>query len=160
MRGNAIAAIAGVLFAVGLTLSGMTQPQKVIGFLDFTGAWDPSLMMVMVGGLLVFGIALRLVQRRGKPWVGTHLEAPSSKVINGRLLVGAALFGVGWGLGGFCPGPGIVSVGSLSWGALAFVGSMAVGQVLFEQYHRRAMRARVATLSAEAPAPEQLPVCG
>ena len=136
-RGNIFALFAGALFAVGLTVSGMTLPSKVIGFLDFTGSWDPSLLLVMVGGLLVYGLGSRLVMRRGAALDGGEFEAPPARGIDARLVTGAALFGLGWGLGGFCPGPAIVSMGPLALGAILFVGGMFGGQLAFEIWDRR-----------------------
>ena len=149
MIGNLFALAAGLLFAAGLAISGMTQPDKVIGFLDFTGSWDPSLGMVMVGALLTYGVGTRFAQRRKAPIDGGDFEAVPRNGIDARLLVGAAMFGVGWGLGGFCPGPGIVSVGPLSLAAIVFVGAMLGGQALFEVWDRRTERS-----DAEQPAPE------
>lgn len=113
--------LAGVLFALGLVIGGMTQPAKVIGFLDVTGgwrAWDPSLLFVMGGGLLVHGLLYRLVRRRQSPLFEAKFHIPTRRDIDLRLVLGAALFGVGWGLGGYCPGPGLVS---LTAGALPVV---------------------------------------
>lgn len=168
MIGNLIALFAGALFAAGLAIGGMTQPDKVIGFLDFAGNWDPSLMMVMVGALLTYGVGARLVQRRQAPLDGGSFEAISSNPIDRRLVIGAALFGVGWGLGGYCPGPGIVAVGSLSLSGLLFVGAMLGGQALFEVWDRRAVRAEAgqpvledATATVPVAKPTRgLPNCG
>jgi uncharacterized protein len=117
----------GALFAIGLAISGMTKPSKVIGFLDVGGAWDASLAFVMIGAIGVHFVAQRLRGRFPTPLFGDTFHLPSSKHIDARLVVGAALFGVGWGLGGFCPGPGIVTAGSGSAGALVFVAGMTLG---------------------------------
>jgi uncharacterized membrane protein YedE/YeeE len=132
MKSNLLSLVSGVLFALGLGIAGMTKPEKVMGFLDFTGAWDPSLMMVMVGGIGVNALAYHLVaKRRDKPFFGDKWELPTRKDIDPKLLAGAAIFGVGWGLGGFCPGPGIVSLASGGMPALVFVAAMVGGMLLF-----------------------------
>ena len=124
--------LGGALFAVGLAVSGMTQPQKVIGFLDFAGSWDPSLMFVMVGAIGVNLVLLRLTLRRKAPVFAAAFQIPTRNDIDGRLLGGAALFGIGWGLAGFCPGPALTSLGTGSMKVVAFVGAMAVGMRLFD----------------------------
>jgi uncharacterized membrane protein YedE/YeeE len=118
---------AGALFAVGLAISGMTKPSKVAGFLDLAGAWDPSLAFVMVGAICVYFVAYRVIVGRRAPLFDTKFHLPTRKDIEGRLILGAALFGVGWGLGGFCPGPGLVAAGSGSLGAIVFVVGMTLG---------------------------------
>lgn len=117
---------AGVVFAAGLVLGGMTQPGKVIGFLDFTGSWDPSLALVMGGALLVYAVLSRVFLRRPAPLFEHKFHVPSRRDIDRRLLFGAALFGVGWGLGGYCPGPGLVSLTRGLQPAL-FVAAMVAG---------------------------------
>ena len=109
----ALAAFTGALFGAGLLLSGMTRPDRVIGFLDVTRDWDPSLAFVMGGATLVYGVAFRSIRRRREPWFDGGFSLPTRHHIDRALLVGAAIFGVGWGLGGLCPGPGVVS-GSLA----------------------------------------------
>ena len=123
------AAAAGVLFALGLAVSGMTKPAKVVGFLDLFGAWDASLAFVMEGAIGVHFVAQRLIKRRAAPLFDGRFHLPTRRDIDARLVVGAVLFGVGWGLGGFCPGPGLVSAGSGSSGALVFVLGMTVGML-------------------------------
>jgi len=125
------ALIAGVLFGLGLGISGMTDPRKVIGFLDVTGSWDPSLAFVMGGALAVHGIGNRLVRKRPKPIFSSAFGLPPFSAIDGRLIGGAVLFGVGWGLAGYCPGPAVVSAASGAPGALVFVGTMAVGMLIY-----------------------------
>ena len=122
----------GALFAVGLSVAGMTQPGKVVGFLDFAGAWDPSLAFVMMGAIGVYFVANRLVHRRSAPLAGGTFHLPTRRDIEPKLLVGAGLFGIGWGLAGYCPGPGISSLGTGSLPALLFVASMAGGMLGFE----------------------------
>ena len=121
---------AGLVFGVGLGLSGMTQPPKVIAFLDVFGAWDPSLMFVMMGAIAVhFGLS-RLIRRRERPLLDARFHLPTARDIDGRLVVGSAVFGLGWGLGGFCPGPAIVTLGSGAMAAIVFVAAMAAGMAL------------------------------
>ena len=124
--------LAGALFGIGLAISGMTQPQKVIGFLDFAGRWDPALMFVMVGAIGVNLVLLRLTLRRPAPVHAPTFQIPTRTEVDGPLLAGAALFGVGWGLAGFCPGPAIASVATGATQVLAFVAAMAVGMRLFD----------------------------
>jgi uncharacterized protein len=108
---NIVALIAGLMFALGLVVSGMTQPAKVIGFLDITGKWDPSLAFVMGGALLVTLIAFAITPRSGKrPWFAEKFELPTRKDIDIKLVGGAVLFGIGWGLAGYCPGPAFASL--------------------------------------------------
>ena len=126
-----VAFAAGVLFAVGLGISGMTIPAKVIGFLDFFGDWDPSLVFVMGGAVAVYFIAFRMVRGAAAPIFADRFRLPSASVIDGRLLAGAALFGVGWGLAGYCPGPAITSVGAASLDAVMFCAAMLAGMALF-----------------------------
>ncbi|HVK82936.1 MAG TPA: YeeE/YedE family protein [Kofleriaceae bacterium] len=123
-----VAAVAGVLFGAGLLLSGMTQPARVIGFLDPTGAWDPTLAFVMGGAIAVYAVAHRLILRRsGAPWFELRFHVPERRALDLQLVVGAALFGIGWGLAGMCPGPGIVAAAAGSMDALVFVVAMLVG---------------------------------
>jgi uncharacterized protein len=104
-----MAFIAGLIFGVGLLIAQMTNPAKVIGFLDVAGQWDPSLMFVMAGGLATFGVAYWLSKSRSAPWLAPVFVVPQEKVITRSLVIGSVLFGIGWGLGGFCPGPAVVS---------------------------------------------------
>jgi uncharacterized protein len=138
MKQNAIAFGIGALFAAGLAVSGMTQPSKIIGFLDVFGRWDPSLMFVMVGAIAVHFTAYRLILRRKAPLFETKFHLPTRRDIDLRLVLGAALFGIGWGLGGFCPGPGLVALGSGSVSAIIFVVGMTLG-MLVEQRVARAI---------------------
>ena len=130
-RRGAVALAAGVVFAVGLTLSGMTQPTKVLAFLDVSGDWDPSLAIVMLGAIGVHAIAVRFAQTTSAPWVADHYEPPRARGIDRRLLLGAALFGVGWAMAGFCPGPAVVSVATMAPKTLAFAFAMVVGMALY-----------------------------
>jgi uncharacterized protein len=119
--------ISGVVFALGLGISGMTRPIKVIGFLDFFGNWDASLAFVMLGAIGVYFVAYRLSRTMRSPILAATFSIPARTGVDARLLGGAALFGAGWGLAGFCPGPAITSLASGSAPVVAFVASMAAG---------------------------------
>jgi len=134
---NILAALAsGLVFGIGLILSGMTDPGKVIGFLDVAGRWDPSLAFVMAGAILVGFFASRLAGRRGKTFLGGALQLPQRRDIDARLVTGSVVFGIGWGLAGFCPGPALVSFGSGVDQAAVFVAAMLGGMVLFHAAER------------------------
>lgn len=120
----------GVLFAVGLGISGMTQPLKVLGFLDIFGAWEPALMFVMGGAVLVNVIGYRLAVGRPHPLLAARFDIPARRDIDWQLVTGASLFGAGWGLAGFCPGPALVAVASGSADVLVFVAAMFIGFLL------------------------------
>ena len=122
----------GLLFALGLVISGMTQPAKVIGFLDFAGAWDASLAFVMMGALAVHFVAYRIVQRSKAPVFAPAFEIPTVTAVDRRLVLGSAIFGVGWGLAGYCPGPVLVSIGSAMLAPLTLLGGMIAGTLLFD----------------------------
>lgn len=122
-----VAFASGVLFSVGLVLSGMTHPAKVQGFLDVSGRWDPSLAFVMGGAIAVMAPIVGLVRRRGRPLFDATLHEPKPKAIDARLVGGSVLFGVGWGVGGLCPGPALVSLATGSLPIVAFVAAMLVG---------------------------------
>jgi uncharacterized membrane protein YedE/YeeE len=130
------AAAAGAIFAIGLGISGMTRPAKVVAFLDVGGDWDPSLAFVMVGAIGVYAILCRLVLRREAPALDSEFHLPAATEIDWKLLCGATLFGLGWGLAGYCPGPAIASLVSLSQEVLIFVGSMAAGMALWRILNR------------------------
>ena len=127
--------IAGIVFAVGLTISGMARPDKIVGFLDFAGAWDASLMFVMLGAVGVHFIAHRIVAKRSAPLFDDRFHLPTRKDIDRRLIIGAVLFG--WVLGGFCPGPAIVSAGGGSLTGFVFLGGMTIGILLESAALRR-----------------------
>lgn len=135
--------LAGLVFGLGLIISGMANPAKVLGFLDVAGAWDPSLALVMVGANTVGLLAFALAKRRQTSLLGLRLQLPTSRHIDRRLLGGSLLFGLGWGVAGFCPGPALVALGMGQVKALVFVLAMLAGMVLFEILERRA---RTATL--------------
>lgn len=136
MKRLAVAFACGVLFALGLAISGMTHPTKVLAFLDFTGGWDPSLAFVMGGGVLVNVLLFRVALRRGTPLLGRAFALPHKRAIDARLVGGAALFGVGWGLGGFCPGPAVVSLVGGAAPVVVFVVAMLAGMALHDRFAR------------------------
>jgi uncharacterized membrane protein YedE/YeeE len=123
---------AGVLFGLGLAVSGMVDPQKVIGFLDVAGHWDPTLAFVMGGALLVAIPTFRLIFRRSRPVLADDFDLPSKDSLDASLLGGAALFGVGWGLSGFCPGPSVTALASGLVPVFAFVAAMIAGMALYK----------------------------
>jgi uncharacterized membrane protein YedE/YeeE len=138
----AVGFVAGLVFALGLGLSGMTVPTKVIGFLDPFGHWDPSLMFVMIGAIAVHMPVSLWARRRGMllpsvPCAGEATSAAIEHPERGRLLAGAAIFGVGWGLGGYCPGPGIVSAASGLSSALVFLAAMVLGTAFYRLSRER-----------------------
>jgi uncharacterized membrane protein YedE/YeeE len=132
MRGI-LAAASGLIFGLGLIAGGMTDPGKVKGFLDIFGQWDPSLGLVMGGAIAVGVFAFAAAARRKLSWTGDPIDVPRSTVIDTRLLLGGALFGVGWGVAGFCPGPALVALGSGLPAAGIFVVAMLVGMVIHDQ---------------------------
>lgn len=128
--------VTGFIFGIGLLLSGMTDPGKVLGFLDLAGSWDPSLAFVMAGAILVGFFAFRLAHRRTLSFLGTAMQLPRGRDIDLRLVVGSIVFGVGWGLAGFCPGPALVSLGSGQTKAALFVIAMVAGMLIYELVER------------------------
>ena len=130
----------GLLFGLGLILAGMTDPAKVIGFLDLAGAWDPSLAFVMGGAILVGLFAFGLAKRRTTSVFGGAMQLPTSRDIDRRLVAGSLMFGAGWGLAGFCPGPALVSVGAGHPKAIVFILAMLLGMLIFEVLERRRVR--------------------
>lgn len=127
---------AGLLFGLGLIVSGMTDPGKVQGFLDLAGRWDPSLGCVMAGALLVTTLAFRYAARRGATLAGAPLHLPGTRHIDARLVLGSVGFGIGWGLAGYCPGPALVSLGAGGMAPLLFCLAMVAGMALFELLER------------------------
>lgn len=121
------ALLAGLLFGLGLLLSGMSNPVKVLGFLDVTGQWDPSLMLVMGGAIAIGFFAFRRAERQTYSLLGEPMQLPDKSRLTPRLVVGSALFGIGWGLAGICPGPGLVLVGMGQVGGVYFVAAMLLG---------------------------------
>lgn len=129
-----IAGLSGLVFGLGLIASGMSNPAKVKGFLDLAGAWDPSLALVMGGAIAVGVIAFAAGKRRERAWSGERMEIPSIRVIDARLIGGGLLFGIGWGIAGFCPGPALVALGSGMDAALIFVPAMLAGMLVHDQF--------------------------
>lgn len=129
---NAVSFVVGFIFALGLGISGMTQPQKIIHFLN-PWNWDPSLIFVMIGAVGVHIIAYPLVRKRTSPLLDTRWHVPTRKDITARLFIGSMLFGIGWGLGGFCPGPGVTSLASGDSRVFLFVGAMLLGMIAFKK---------------------------
>lgn len=119
--------VSGLVFAVGLALGGMTDPNKVVSFLDVAGRWDPSLAFVMGGAILLYAPVYRYVTKRTRPLLHHTFHLPTRRDVDTRLIAGGIVFGIGWGLGGFCPGPAIVSIASLRLDVLTFAASMFAG---------------------------------
>src|SRR3954471_20327407 len=128
---------AGLVFGLGLILSGMANPAKVLGFLDLAGAWDPSLALVMVGAIAVGFVAFAVASARTTSYLGLPLKLPTGRDIDGRLLGGSLLFGAGWGVAGFCPGPALAALGMGELKAVVFVAAMLLGMGVFELLERR-----------------------
>jgi len=126
------ALIAGLVFGLGLILAGMANPEKVLGFLDLAGSWDPSLALVMGGAIPISGLAFWLAKKRKSSFCGHAIQLPSTRNLDRSLVVGSLLFGAGWGLAGICPGPALVLLGTGSFKAVIFVVAMLVGMILFE----------------------------
>lgn len=126
------AAGAGWLFGIGLVLSGMSDPAKVLGFLDLAGAWDPSLALVMAGAVAVGSVGFAVAGRRAQSALGLPMRLPANRTVDARLAVGAVAFGVGWGLVGLCPGPALVALASGSWKAFAFAAAMLAGMAAYD----------------------------
>jgi hypothetical protein len=137
VKALAVAAFAGALFALGLVVSGMTEPGKVTGFLDVGGAWDPTLAFVMAGAIAVYAPIARVVRARRAPVYGDRFHWPTAHAIDARLVAGAAVFGVGWGLSGYCPGPALVGIAGGAPATLVFVASMLAGMLVVRRLPRR-----------------------
>lgn len=136
-----VSLLAGLVFGLGLIVSGMADPAKVLGFLDLAGRWDPSLAFVMAGAIGIASIALLAARRRSVSLLGAAMRLPSAREIDRRLVLGSLVFGVGWGIAGFCPGPGLVALGMGESKAFVFVLAMLAGMGLFELIEHRAPRA-------------------
>jgi uncharacterized membrane protein YedE/YeeE len=143
--------LAGLLFGSGLILSGMSNPAKVLAFLDITGRWDPSLAFVMIGAILVAAIAFRVGGARARTVFGGAIHMPGAAHVDARLVLGSVIFGVGWGLVGYCPGPALTSLGVGGWPTLLFVASMIAGMTVYEAFERIGARRTPPEPSAEAP---------
>lgn len=146
MKQAIVGLFAGGLFAVGLGLAQMTDPRRVIGFLDFTGNWDPTLVFVLAGAVGVYFLIHRVTRGFDRPLVAADFRLPTSNSIDRRLLGGAVLFGIGWGLGGFCPGPALASTASGAMHVFAFLAAMIAGMWGFTRFNNRRTQ-------APAPAP-------
>jgi len=131
-----VALAVGLVFGAGLLVSGMTQPAKVLAFLDVTGSWDPSLMFVMASAIPVYAVVYRLALRRPRPLLSDAFVLPSRSGLDARLIGGAALFGIGWGLSGYCPGPAVVSLASGALDVVVFVAMTALGMWLAARCER------------------------
>ena len=134
------ALLSGIVFGAGLAPSGMVNPMKVQNFLDILGSWDPTLIFVMGAGLIVTFIGYRVTMKQPKPLYADMFQLPATRIIDGRLMAGAALFGLGWGLTGFCPGPAIASLVFGFWPSVLFVAAMAVGMLLMRGLTAREQR--------------------
>ena len=132
--------LAGVIFGLGLIVSGMADPAKVLGFLDLAGAWDPSLAFVMAGAVAVAAVAFVVARKRTVSFLGAAMNLPKTRRIDRRLVAGSLMFGIGWGVAGFCPGPGLVALGMGEIKALVFVVAMLAGMGLYELLERRKRR--------------------
>lgn len=152
---NFVAFISGLLFALGLGISGMTDPRKVQSFLDVTGNWDPSLAFVMVGAIPVVMVAHRVLLRRRTTWLGQAPSLPTKTTIDRPLVIGSMLFGMGWGLGGYCPAPAITSLPTAGLPVLVFTAAMVTGMALFHAVQRR--RAQSAIAAVAIPRPPRIP---
>jgi uncharacterized protein len=131
---NLFGFVSGLIFGIGLILAGMTQPLKVKGFLDLAGAWDPSLALVMGGAIALGILAFARARLRDRSWTGATMEIPTNRTVDRRLITGGVLFGMGWGIAGFCPGPALVALGSGMGAAGIFVAAMLVGMVLHDKF--------------------------
>jgi hypothetical protein len=130
MKDLVLGLLLGALFGFGLALSGMTDPAVVLGFLDPLGEWNPALAFVLGGALVVTFVLFRLARRQSEPFAAARFHWPTSTVVDGRLLGGAALFGLGWGLAGYCPGPALASLSAGHSGTLVFLGAMLAGMAI------------------------------
>ena len=140
--------LAGLVFGLGLIVSGMANPAKVLGFLDLAGAWDPSLALVMVGAIGVGVVAFFAARQRTVSLLGAKMKLPTARQIDRRLVSGSVLFGIGWGVAGFCPGPALVALGMGELKALLFVVAMLAGMGLFELFEVFKRRRQAAVLGA------------
>ena len=132
--GNIVGFVSGLLFGLGLFLAGMTDPLKVKGFLDLAGAWDPSLGLVMGGAIALGVFVFARAAKRERSWSGAVMEIPAVRTIDRRLVSGGVLFGAGWGIAGFCPGPALVALGGGMGAAAVFVAAMLVGMVVHDKF--------------------------
>jgi len=150
MARNISTAIAGLLFGIGLAVSGMTHPDKVLGFLDVAGAWDPSLLLVLGGAVGVTVIAFRFILRRPAPVLEQSFSLPTLREIDGPLVVGATLFGIGWGISGYCPGPAFASLAAPNWETWVFIPAVLLGAFV-----HRASRTSPGDIALRTRGPEE-----
>ena len=132
---------AGLVFGMGLIVSGMANPEKVLGFLDIAGLWDPSLAFVMGGAIIVGLVSLAVARKRTLSFLGFNMKLPTNNRIEKRMVIGSMMFGIGWGIAGFCPGPVLVALGAGEIKGAVFVACMVAGMVLFELFERNRARA-------------------
>jgi uncharacterized protein len=142
-KNNFFALLSGLIFGLGLILSGMANPAKVLAFLDLAGAWNPSLACVMGGAIAIGGIAFAIARKRSASLLGLPIQLPNARQIDKRLIVGALTFGIGWGLVGICPGPAIVLLGAGNVKGLVFVASMLIGMGFFEWLENRHLQSNI-----------------
>ena len=143
--------LSGIVFALGLGVAGMTRPEKIIGFLDVSGSWDPDLLLVMVGAIVVTALSFRYILMRPVPMAAQQFYLPTKNAIDKRLISGAAVFGIGWGIGGFCPGPAVVSLVTGAPSVWVFVVSMLIGMKLFQWMEQTSTTQIEQPLSASKP---------
>ena len=151
MGRNLASLAAGMLFGFGLALSGMTHPQKVLGFLDVAGPWDASLLFVLGGAVGVTLVSFRFILRMGKPLLAERFIITKETHIDRPMLVGAILFGVGWGISGYCPGPAIALIAAPNWELLAFLPAAVLGAVAEKYFELRAQKKRAMQAQAAQP---------
>ena len=137
MKVSLLAFASGLVFGCGILLSGMANPAKILNFFDIAGTWDPSLAFVMGGALAIAAVGFRLVWRSAKPLAAETFQVPANQRIDQRLILGSALFGIGWGMAGFCPGGAIPALGLMRWEVFAFVAAMALGIALARAFDPR-----------------------
>lgn len=140
MKFSVAALCAGLVFGFGLIVSGMANPEKVLGFLDIAGLWDPSLAFVMGGAIMVGVVAFAVARKRTLSFLGFKMTMPANTHIDKRLLLGGLMFGIGWGIAGFCPGPALVALGAGETKAAVFVAAMVAGMIIFEIIERNRAR--------------------
>ena len=143
--------LTGLVFGLGLIISGMTNPGKVLGFLDLAGNWDPSLLFVMMGAIAVGSVAFVVARKRSVSFMDAEMKLPTARHIDRRLVIGCTLFGIGWGIAGFCPGPGLVALGAGEIKAVVFVAAMLAGMGVFELLEHRKQLAALRTPVEVAP---------
>ena len=134
MKQNLIALLCGIIFGIGLSLSQMINPNKVLNFLDISGHWDPSLIFVMMGALAVAFVAFTFILKRPAPIIAESFHVSKKSLIDKRLILGAAIFGIGWGFSGFCPGPAVAGLGLLSWESVIMVVAIYLGFFTYNRF--------------------------